>query len=134
LSENGFVEGKNVAIEYRWHSANTTDCRRWRQNSLVARWRSSFATGGEPAALAAKAATSTIPIVFAIGSDPIKAGLVAQYNRPGGNATGINILTTTLEAKRLQLIHEVVPKATTIGRLASTLPGFSGERSLRNCR
>jgi putative ABC transport system substrate-binding protein len=75
------------------------------------------AAGGEPSLLAAKAATTTIPIVFAIGGDPVKAGLVASYNRPGGNLTGINILTDTLEGKRLGLMHQLIPNATTIGFL-----------------
>jgi putative ABC transport system substrate-binding protein len=75
------------------------------------------ATGGEPAALAAKAATSTIPIVFATGGDPVQFGLVSSYNKPGGNATGINIVTTTLEAKRLGLLHELMPQAVVIGIL-----------------
>ncbi len=74
-----------------------------------------IAVGGDPAALAAKRATSTIPIVFAVGSDPVKLGLAGSYTRPGGNATGMNILTSTLEAKRVGLLHEVIPQAATIG-------------------
>ena len=74
-------------------------------------------TGGEPAALAAKAATSTIPIVFAVGGDPVKAGLVESFSRPGGNATGVSVLTTTPESKRLGLLHELVPGAKVVGAL-----------------
>jgi putative ABC transport system substrate-binding protein len=117
LSEGGFVEGKNVAVEYRWAlgqydrlPALAAELARRPLAVLVS-------TGGEPAALAAKATTSTTPIVFAVGSDPVKSGLVASYNRPGGNATGINILTTALEAKRLAVLHELVPQAAMIGFL-----------------
>jgi putative ABC transport system substrate-binding protein len=127
LNESGFVEGKNVTIEYRWAlgqydrlPALAAELARRPLTVLVS-------TGGAPAALAAKAATSSIPIVFAVGSDPVKAGLVAHYNQPGGNATGINILTTTLEAKRLQLLHELVPQAVTIGFLVN--PDFPLARS-----
>jgi putative tryptophan/tyrosine transport system substrate-binding protein len=79
-------------------------------------------TGGEPAALAAKGATSTIPIVFLIGGDPVRLGLAASYNRPGGNATGMNILTATMEPKRLGLLRDLVPQAATIGVLLN--PNF----------
>jgi putative ABC transport system substrate-binding protein len=116
LAENGYVEGQTVTIDYRWAEgqydrlgAMAAELARQPVAVLVA--------GAEPAVLAAKAATSTIPIVFSIGSDPVELGLVASYNRPGGNATGINMLTTTLEAKRLGLLHQLVPQATTLGVL-----------------
>lgn len=117
LSEQGFVDGQTVTVEYRWGLGQydrlgelAAELVRWPVSVLVA-------TGGEPAALAAKAATSTIPIVFAIGGDPVKLGLVASYNRPGGNVTGANILAATLEAKRLGLLHELVPQASAFGIL-----------------
>jgi putative ABC transport system substrate-binding protein len=122
LRETGYVEGQNVAIVYHWASgqydrmpAMATELARLPLAALVT-------AGGEPAALAAKAATSTIPIVFVIGGDPVKAGLVASYNLPGGNATGASILTPTMEAKRLGLLHELVPQATRIAVLLN--PNF----------
>jgi putative ABC transport system substrate-binding protein len=131
LSENGYVEGQSVVIEYRWAQGQYD-----RLPTLAAELaRRPLAVlvshGGEPAALAAKAATSTIPIVFIIGGDPVELGLVTSYNRPGGNATGINILTATLEAKRPGLLHEVAPRAATIGVLLN--PNFqSAEKQLRD--
>jgi putative ABC transport system substrate-binding protein len=117
LNEVGYVEGQNVMIEYRW-ALGQYDRLPAMAADLVRRPVAILTTsGGEPAALAAKAATSSIPIVFLIGGDPVALGLAATYNRPGGNATGMNILTATLEAKRLGLLHELVPQATTIGVL-----------------
>jgi putative ABC transport system substrate-binding protein len=114
LADGGFVEHQNVTIEYRWAlgrydhlPALATELTRLPVAVLVS-------TGGEPAALAAKTATSTIPIVFGTGTDPVKAGLVASYNRPGGNATGINFQTADMEAKRLGLLHELMPQAKNI--------------------
>jgi putative ABC transport system substrate-binding protein len=119
LKEAGFTEGQNVAVEYRWAdnqrnrlSAMADDLVR-RQVSVIA------ATGGSPSALAAKAATTTIPIVFAIGVDPVRVGLVSSLNRPGGNITGATMLAVDLGSKRLQLIHEAVPAATTVAALVN---------------
>jgi putative tryptophan/tyrosine transport system substrate-binding protein len=128
LAENGFVESQNVVVEYRW-ALGQYDRMPALAADLARRPLAVFAaTGGEPAVLAAKAATSTIPIVFVIGSDPVKLGLVASYNQPGGNATGINILTNTLEPKRLGLLRELVPQAATIGVLLNlTFPAAASQ-------
>jgi putative ABC transport system substrate-binding protein len=121
LKEAGFVEGQNVRIEYRWAQgqydrlpALVADLLRRPVDVLVA-------TGGTLSALAAKAATTSIPIVFVIGSDPIKFGLVASLNRPGGNATGVSFLVNVLTAKQFELLHEMVPSAKLIGFLANPL-------------
>jgi putative tryptophan/tyrosine transport system substrate-binding protein len=128
LAENGYVEGQTVTIEYRW-ALGQPDRLPAMAAELVRKPVDVLAsTGGESAALAAKAATSTIPIAFIIGGDPVKLGLAASYNRPGGNATGINILTSTLEPKRLGLLHELVPQAATIGVLFNpNFPSFEGQ-------
>jgi putative ABC transport system substrate-binding protein len=117
LGENDYVEGRNVAIEYRWAEGQYD-----RLPALVANLISRgvvllVTTGGEPSALAAKAATSTIPIVFTSGDDPVKIGLVASLNRPGGNATGVSLLTSTVATRRFGLLHELVPRAADIGIL-----------------
>jgi len=117
LADGGFFERQNVTIEYRWALGQYDHLPELAMELARLPVLVVAATGGEPAALAAKAATSTIPIVFATGTDPVKVGLVGSYNRPGGNATGINFQTVDMEAKRLGLLHELMPQAKTIAFL-----------------
>jgi ABC-type uncharacterized transport system substrate-binding protein len=119
LSEHGFTEGRNVAIEYRL-AHNDANRVPELAADLVSRRVAVIATvGGSAPALAAQAATKTIPIVFAIGRDPVEFDLVASFNRPGGNITGITTMTNELEGKRLGLLRELVPRAMRIGYLVS---------------
>ena len=111
LGESGFVEGRNVAIEYRY-ALNQIDRLPALMAELVKRGVTILAaTGGTISARAAKAATTTVPIVFTTGDDPVRAGLVASLHRPGGNATGVSVYGARLGSKRLALLHEMVPSA-----------------------
>ena len=127
LREAGFIEGQNVVVEYRW-GENQPD----RLPALVAdliRRPLAVIVGNITAAQAAKAATTTVPIVFAIGSDPVRAGLVANLNRPGSNVTGVVFFSADLGAKRLEQLRQFVPQATTLAMLANpNTPGPEAER------
>jgi len=122
LAEIGYVEGENLAIEYRWARGDYKRLPALAADLVSKPVRVLATVGGEPPAFAAKTATSTIPIVFSAG-DPVETGLVESYNRPGGNITGIDIMSSELEAKRMGLLHDLVPQATTIGFLVN--PAFS---------
>jgi putative tryptophan/tyrosine transport system substrate-binding protein len=130
LKENGYIENENVAIAYRW-AENRPDRLQELATDLVRRRVAVIATAGPPATFAAKAATSTVPILFLVGDDPARLGLVASLARPGGNLTGINIFNAELAAKRLELLRDLVPRATRVAVLVNPADVWLTEPQLK---
>jgi putative ABC transport system substrate-binding protein len=127
LSESGYIEGQSLAIEYRWADGDYGKLTGLAAD-LVDRHVSAILAGGPPAVVAAKAVTTTIPIVFTSGGNPVELGFVSSLNPPGGNVTGVSFLVNELGAKRLELLRELVPAATSVGFLANPArPSFQSE-------
>jgi putative ABC transport system substrate-binding protein len=129
LKQSGYAEDQNVAIEYRWAQNEYDRLPELAADLVRRRVAVIVAAGGPPSALAAKTATSMIPIVVVFGADPVGLGLVVSLNRPGGNVTGVTFLTTELMPKRLELLRELIPQATTVAYLADQR---SSEEMLRD--
>jgi putative ABC transport system substrate-binding protein len=119
LKDRGFVDGQNAKIEFRWAHGDYGHLPALAAELVRAQVAVIATLGGDPSALAAKAATSTIPIVFAVGSDPVKEGLVESFNRPGGNLTGVTTFTNLMEPKRLALLRELAPGVPVMGALVN---------------
>jgi putative ABC transport system substrate-binding protein len=134
LNETGFVEGRNVVIEYRWAEGQYDRLPAMAADLVRRRVAVIVAAGGNPPALAAKAVTTTIPIVFQTGDDPVTSGLVVSLSRPGGNLTGAAVLVVQLGPKRMQILHELVPNATVIAVLINPTNRFAAEVLMREAQ
>ena len=131
LNKAGYVEGQNITVEYHWLQGQYDRLPALMADLIHRRMALIAIPGSAPAALAAKAATTTTPIVFGVAEDPVRLGLVASLARPGGNATGINIFTNEVVAKRLRLLRDLVPKAIRLAVLVNPANGPSDESTLR---
>jgi putative ABC transport system substrate-binding protein len=129
LADNGFNSGKTIEIRYVWANGDYEQLKAFAKSFVKEKVAVIVAVGGVPSATAAKQATSVIPIVFSVGPDPVKAGLVGSFNRPEANITGVSLLTNSLEAKRLGLVHELVPTAATIVALMNPANPASNEQT-----
>ena len=125
LGEQGYVEGSNVWIDYRWAEGHYDDLDHMAAELVRNRVGLIAATGGTPSAKAAVKATTTIPVVFVVGFDPVKLGLVASLNKPGGNATGASLFTTELATKRLELLYNLIPGSSAVATLVNPRSGSS---------
>src|SRR5262245_22436570 len=132
LKEIGYVEGQNVAIEFRWAEGQFDRLPRLAAELVNQQVAVLVAAGGDPVALAAKEATHTIPVIFHMGEDPIALGLVASFNRPGGNVTGLTLFHIAVTGKRLELLLELVPAASVIGILVHPGAPTIGENEVRS--
>jgi ABC-type uncharacterized transport system substrate-binding protein len=132
LSELGFVEGQNLSIEYRWAQGRNEQLPSMAADLVRDQVKVIIAPGSTPAALAAQAATKTIPIVFEIASDPVELGLVSGLNKPGGNVTGVTTLNLEIGPKRLELLHNVIPNASVIGLLINPTNPRLAEQNIKS--
>ena len=134
LGEAGYVDGQNVTVEYHWVEGRYDRLSEVMADLVRRKAAAIVTTGNNAAALAAKAATATIPIVFGVGQDPVKLGLVASLARPGGNATGINDFLSEVNAKRLRLLHDMVPKAARVAVLVDPANAATAESALQETK